>query len=36
MPGSTDGKPYIVTIVGIGLMIFFGLVATAMALIDAD
>ena len=35
-PGSTDGKPYIVTIVGIGLMIFFGLVATAMALIDAD
>jgi len=35
-PGSTDGKPYIVTVVGIGLMLFFGLVATAMALIDAD
>lgn len=35
-PGSLDGKPYIVTIVGIGLMIFFALVATAMALIDAD
>lgn len=35
-PGSTDGKPYIVTIGGIGLMLFFGLVATAMALIDAD
>lgn len=35
-PGSDDGKPYVVTIVGIGLMIFFALVATAMALIDAD
>jgi hypothetical protein len=29
----TDG-PHIVTIVGVGLMLFFGLVATAMALID--
>jgi len=35
-PDYSDPKPYIVTIVGIGLMIFFGLVATAMALIDAD
>ena len=35
-PGDTDLKPYIVTTVGVGLMIFFGLVATAMALIDAD
>ena len=35
-PGATDFKPYIVTTVGVGLMIFFGLVATAMALIDAD
>lgn len=35
-PGATDGKPYIVTTVGVGLMIFFGLVATAMALIDGD
>lgn len=35
-PGSLDGKPYIVTIVGVGLMVFFGLVATVMALIDAD
>jgi hypothetical protein len=26
--------PHIVTIVGVGLMLFFGLVATAMALID--
>lgn len=36
LPPSGDAKPYIVTIVGIGLMLFFGLVATAMALIDAD
>ena len=35
-PGATDLEPYIVTTVGVGLMIFFGLVATAMALIDAD
>jgi hypothetical protein len=35
-PGATDFKPYIVTTVGVGLMIFFALVATAMALIDAD
>ena len=27
-------EPHIVTIVGVGLMLFFGLVATAMALID--
>ena len=36
MEGVAVGKPYIVTVVGIGLMLFFGLVATAMALIDAD
>ena len=35
-PGATDLKPYIVTTVGVGLMMFFALVATAMALIDAD
>jgi len=33
-PDYTDLEPHIVTIVGVGLMIFFGLVATAMALID--
>lgn len=33
-PGSADGKPHLVTILGVGLMVFFGLVATAMALID--
>ena len=31
---SPISKPHIVTIVGVGLMLFFGLVATAMALID--
>ena len=31
-PGATDLKPYIVTTVGIGVMMFFALVATAMAL----
>ena len=35
-PGATDLKPYIFTTVGVGLMMFFALVATAMALIDAD
>ena len=35
-PGATELKPYIVTTVGVGLMMFFALVATAMALIDAD
>ncbi len=29
-------KPHAVTIVGVGLVFFFGLVATAMALIDSD
>ena len=33
-PDFTDLEPHIVTIVGVGLMLFFGLVATAMALID--
>jgi hypothetical protein len=33
-PDYTDLEPHIVTIVGVGLMLFFGLVATAMALID--
>ena len=33
-PDFSDLEPHIVTIVGVGLMIFFGLVATAMALID--
>ena len=33
-PNFTDLEPHIVTIVGVGLMLFFGLVATAMALID--
>ena len=33
-PNFTDLQPHIVTIVGVGLMLFFGLVATAMALID--
>ena len=35
-PDDVDrsSKPHIVTIVGVGLMLFFGLVATAMALID--
>jgi hypothetical protein len=33
-PAFTDLEPHIVTIVGVGLMLFFGLVATAMALID--
>jgi hypothetical protein len=33
-PDFTDLQPHIVTIVGVGLMLFFGLVATAMALID--
>jgi hypothetical protein len=33
VPVPIDG-PHIVTIVGVGLMLFFGLVATAMALID--
>jgi len=31
-----DGKPYVVTIAGVGLMLFFGVVAAAMALIDND
>jgi hypothetical protein len=33
-PAFADLEPHIVTIVGVGLMLFFGLVATAMALID--
>ena len=33
-PDYSDLEPHIVTIVGVGLMLFFGLVATAMALID--
>jgi zinc-ribbon domain len=33
-PDFSDLEPHIVTIVGVGLMLFFGLVATAMALID--
>ena len=33
-PDFTDLEPHIVTIVGVGLMLFFGLVATAMAFID--
>jgi hypothetical protein len=33
-PDFTDLEPHIVTIVGVGLTLFFGLVATAMALID--
>jgi hypothetical protein len=35
-PGSTDTKPYVVTVAGIGLLLFFGVVAAAMALIDND
>jgi hypothetical protein len=33
-PDFSDLEPHIVTIVGVGLTLFFGLVATAMALID--
>jgi hypothetical protein len=35
-PGSADTKPYVVTVAGIGLLLFFGVVAAAMALIDND
>ena len=35
-PPGGDGKPYVVTVAGVGLLLFFGIVATALALLDND